>query len=328
MDSQLSRALIERIVRQALRGVEDSPGRSARNLVDMALAFSDGPFQQRFFQAAQRILASEGAYAALLRDAAATVDNERLLTFGLNLGYNGCTAGAETIRSIEAREGFNIPWAIALETDEGRGADIYRDIIAQGKAMGVFVWVLFARGEPMLELAADHGDCAFVLLCRPGDVTDELLARAGELPNLMLGIRWEEDAAVACARARERRLLYSLWTTYGPAEAALDDLLVEAETMHPIFTLLAPEEDCPAAVRAQVYDQVRAIRAAQRCQTVPYELLQDGLAADAVISDGACSAFFDAAGTLHPTPETGPVNLFDRSLQETLRLAFPKHPQR
>ena len=97
--------------------------------------------------------------------------------------------------------------------------------------------------------------------------------------------------------------------------------------MHPIFTLLAPAADCPAAVRASVYDQVRSIRAAQRFQTVPYELLQDGLAADAVISDGACSALFDGAGTLHPTPETGPVSLFDQPLRETLRLAFPKHPQ-
>lgn len=325
MDSQLSRALIERIVRQALRGVEDSPGRSARNLVDMALAFSDGPFQQRFFQAIQRILAREGAYAALLRDAAATVDNERLLTFGLNLGYNGCTAGAETIRAIEAREGFNIPWAIGLETDSSRGTGIYRDIVAQGKAMGVYVWVLFAQGEPMLELAADYGECAFTLLCRPGDVTDELLTRAGELPNLMLGIRLEEGAAAACARARERRLLYSLWTTYGPAGAALEDLLAEAETMHPVLTLLAPTADCPAAVRTAVYDRVAAIRAGQQYQTVPYELLQDGLAADAVISDGACSALFDAAGALHPTPETGPVNLFDHPLGETLRLAFPKH---
>ena len=46
MGNDISRILIETVIRKALRDVKDSPERSTRNLVDMALHFSSGPFQR------------------------------------------------------------------------------------------------------------------------------------------------------------------------------------------------------------------------------------------------------------------------------------------
>lgn len=60
----------------------------------MALHFSDGRFQSRFFRTAQTMLEHEGsAYYALVEDAANIIDPEHLVTFGMNLGYNSCTWG-------------------------------------------------------------------------------------------------------------------------------------------------------------------------------------------------------------------------------------------
>lgn len=48
MENSVSRILIETTVRQTLKGIQEDPERSIRNLVDMALQFSEGRFQNRF----------------------------------------------------------------------------------------------------------------------------------------------------------------------------------------------------------------------------------------------------------------------------------------
>ena len=75
MEDSVSRALIETVVRKALRDIGDSPERSSRNLIDMALTFAEGRFQQTFFQTSQRLLCDgHSAYYNLVRDVVAHVD--------------------------------------------------------------------------------------------------------------------------------------------------------------------------------------------------------------------------------------------------------------
>lgn len=50
MENNMSRILIETTVRQTLKGIKENPKRSIRNLVDMALHFSQGRFQSHFFK--------------------------------------------------------------------------------------------------------------------------------------------------------------------------------------------------------------------------------------------------------------------------------------
>ena len=108
MERKASRIIIETLVRKALRDIKDSPERSMRNLVDMALHFSQGRFQQRFFTAAQTMLQNEqSAYYDMVQDLVNHVDPERILRFGMDLGYNSCTYGANTIRCLEEKEKCN-----------------------------------------------------------------------------------------------------------------------------------------------------------------------------------------------------------------------------
>lgn len=107
MENNMSRILIETVVRRTLKDMKENPERSIRNLVDMALHFSEGRFQKNFFQAAQTMLKNENSpYYALLRNISSSVDTERLVTFGMNLGYNSCTLGAKksgkTSRNLDA----------------------------------------------------------------------------------------------------------------------------------------------------------------------------------------------------------------------------------
>lgn len=99
MENSMSRFITGSVVKRTLKDIKDNPERSIRNLVDMALQFSGGRFQQDFFTTAQTMLQNENsAYYRLVRDIVSHADTDRLYTFGMNLGYNGCTAGAQRIR--------------------------------------------------------------------------------------------------------------------------------------------------------------------------------------------------------------------------------------
>jgi len=335
MDNDFSRALIEGIVRRSLRNMKDSPERSIRNLIDMALNFSEGQFQRSFFESMQNTLRNEkGAYYGLIRDMAVTIDPDRLLSFGMNLGYNSCTMGAHTIREIEGREGYNIPWSIALELD-GTGyaqhTDAYHDLIKQGKALGVFTWLLISAGQPVefLDLIKTNSDCAFLLFCKPEEITQSFLDEVQSIHNLMFVVRCEPEAVQACDHLREREYLYSIYIPYRSEEASSivnEDILSTAENLHPVFTFFTPGEPSCEEQQKAVYQQVLQVRASQQYQTILIDLIYDNRAIDGVISDDSCEVEFRKDGTLYAPDTTGrsALSLFEQPLENILRCAFPK----
>lgn len=337
MEDSVSRALIETVVRKALRDIGDSPERSSRNLIDMALTFAEGRFQQTFFQTAQRLLCDgHSAYYNLVRDVVAHVDAERLVTFGMNVGYNSCTWGARIIRENEAALHFDIPWSLLLEIDGDRFAErdsAYRTLVEQGKALGIYMWMLFAGDAPdqVLPLAAEQDDCAFVLFCAPESVSDSFLDEAQVLNNLMLVVRAGDGAADVCARLRNRKLLYSLYVPYGDDEADEvlgDGLLCAVQPLHPVFMAFVPKPSCSVEARRRVHEHVVQERMAMKCSTVLWELVQDGLFVDRIISENACSAAIDAQGNFYALSgeqEKMNGNLFEEALKDVLCRAFPKN---
>ena len=336
MQDSVSRALIETVVRRALRDIGDSPERSSRNLIDMALTFAEGRFQQTFFQTAQRLLCDEhSAYYTLVRDVVAHVDSERLVSFGMNVGYNSCTWGARMIRENEVALNFDIPWSLLLEIDGERFAEreaAYRSMIEQGKMLGIYMWMLFAGDAPgrVLSLAAEHDDCAFALFCAPESVSEAFLDEAQALNNLMIVVRDGDDAADVCARLRGRKLLYSLYVPYGDGDADEilgDELLCAVQPLHPVFTAFVPKRGCSAEASRRVHQHVIRERMALKCNTVLWELVQDGMYVDQIISENACSAAVDAQGdfyALSAGKKEAMGNLFEESLKDVLCHAFPK----
>lgn len=125
----------------------------------------------------------KSAYYPLIKDVVSHVDEERLVTFGMNLGYNGCTRGAKTIRQIEQEEGFNIPWALSFSLNPAQIENgCYSSVIHQGTELGIYVYLMEDSDpvEQSLALTAEHPDCAFVLFVRPQQITDAFGAAAGK----------------------------------------------------------------------------------------------------------------------------------------------------
>lgn len=120
MKNDVSRIIIETLVKKYLKDIKDSLERSTRNLIDMALNFSDGRFQKAFFATAQTMLRNEqSSYYGLVKNVSAHVDNEKILRFGMNLGYNSCTLGAAQIRKEEETCGYKHPVFTALVAAPG-----------------------------------------------------------------------------------------------------------------------------------------------------------------------------------------------------------------
>lgn len=337
MENTMSRLLIEATVRQTLKSVQEDPKRSVRNLIDMALQFAEGRFQKDFFEVTHTMLENENsAYYALVQDAVAHIDTEHLVRFGMNLGYNSCTWGAERIRCSEEALGFNIPWTVLFSVD-GKGAanqlKNYEKAIEEGERLGIYCWMFFCCGaDPMdlLPLVQKHPDSVFFFFCPSEKVTDRLVEEASLLYNLMLVPRFDDSLDEACGRLREARLPYSVWTLYGREDAPhieSGEVFDTLQHLHPIFTALVPNPDCPPETRAAAYQAAVKMRNEQIYQTMPWDIYYDTCRLDQIISDDFCWVCFDEVGKLY-FPGFGPKNpagnLFGDGLAAVLRQTYPK----
>lgn len=307
MENSMSRILTEAVVKKALKDIKDSPERGIRNLVDMALQFSEGRFQKSFFSIAQTMLQNENsAYYELVRNVVSYTDTDRLYTFGMNLGYNGCTVGAQHIREHEKNLNCNIPWTIAFQMNEKHfeaNKQKYHDAIREGETLGVYVWMLFAMEHPEITLsfAQDHTDSAFCIFCQAKDLTPTFLDEVSKLYNVMLVVRYEESSFEICNTLRQRGLLYSIWYQYGQKDTETiinGDLFNSVQQFTPVFTALLPEYHCPEAIQDLVYKTVKQARNEQTYCTLLWELQGDNNLIDTIISDDACSVYFDENGDL------------------------------
>ena len=300
--------------------------RNIRNLVDMALYFSEGRFQKNFFQAAQTMLKNESSsYYALLRNITSSVDIEHLVTFGMNLGYNSCTLGAKKIRDYEQQYGCSIPWTVVFQTDSvqiSKHYSKYHTAIFDGEKLGIYTWMLFSQSKPqnLLPLILKHPESAFFLFCVPGDIDDTFLDSILGVKNLMLVIRYEETAETLYARMQNSGLLYSAYYPYSQKDTASiinGDLFGRIQQVHPAFTVLLAQPGCSISIQNAVHQAVEQARNSQRYQTIPWEFYFDNRLINQFISDDACSVWFDPFGNLHSqTEQNGKTkcNLFDAGL--------------
>jgi len=333
MGENLSKIMIRTILNRGLREMQDDPDRSIRKLVDMAATFAIGPFQKQFFRTAQQMLEVESSgYYRLVRNLVHNTAQERLITFGMNIGYNGCTVGAGRIRRLEEKEGFNIPWSLSLEIYADAFAQReswYRSLIAQGEELGIFCWVLFPDREPerLLDIIRDNPDSSFAIISPEGTDIRQLIEEGSDCKNLMVAIPYDDFADCACDMLKESGMLYSLYFRYN-ADSAMDItegvLFEQMECLDPAFCAMIPERNCPENIQEQVHQAVMTGRMSQKYHTVLWEYFRDSMLVDGVISEEACWVGLDGDGNFHGRYPHGCVTVpfqQEESLKELLRSA-------
>lgn len=330
----ITKILVETTLRKTLKDIKDSPKRSFRNLIDMGLDFAKGRFQKPFLEAVQQMLKNEHSpYYNLISDVVYNVNHERLITFGMNVGYNGCTKGAKKIREIESKEHYNIPWSVSLKIDGKNYLDNeekYISVIEQGKVLGIYTWLIFAdwNVKSILSLAKKHSDCAFAFFCDEADIDENLMDEAENLYNVMFVVRYNEEMINTVSLLREREMLYSVYIPYNDdnvTEITDNDYFEGIENLHPAITALTPTFNCSVQAREKAYEYVINIRKNQELQTILWDTLSDSKFIDSVISENACTAIFNENGNL-VSFDTGKVdeeyNIFNMGLIDIFKTSF------
>lgn len=333
MTAKTSRIIIKTFVRTALKDADESPERCTRNLVDMALHFSKGRFQQEFFEMARAMLNNDNSpYYPLIEDTLRHMDKEKLIEFGMNLGYNGCTQGAHIVRKIKRTENINVPWLFFLNIDSSY-ADLrsrYQAIFDQGKELGIYVYCLYTDGNPekLLPLIEHNPDCAMILLCNSAAVTEDFAKAAESLNNMLIGVAYDDNTDTACLVLRDHRLLYSIYRMYTDTES--NEILSGsyarfAEEMHCPFVAVLADPGCSASVRENVYKAVVGARVAQKYRTIPIDLFYDIERIGNIISPPSSIIGFKPDGSIYNIGSDGnPLehNIFNESLRDILKESF------
>lgn len=337
MQRDMNKVLIESMLKKSTKNMQSSPGRTARNLVDLAVNFSKGRFQRQFLCDLQTMLQNqESQYYRLLTDAISNVDMDLMIKFGMNLGYNGCTKGAETIRKIEAEKGFNVPWSLMLTINSEKLAaepEVFSRILQQGVSLGIHAyWISYRIGNPedLVALLEGQPDCAFVIFLHGHQLTDDFLKHIKESRNAVISVYNDEEAPQACVKLRQQRLLYGVqqrYTEQDREKILSGEWISGVVPLHPQFAFLSADTDCGAETRKEIYQYVASVRQRQEYPVLFMDALTDSWMIDNIISDDAYVVGFEHNGnvrTYNGEIKEKAFNIFEHSLEDILRVAAKK----
>ena len=336
MERDLTRTLVESTVRRTLKNIQESPERAIRNFIDLGLEFSNGRFQTRLMKITQEMLHNQNsAYYTLVKNLAASVDPEIITTFGVNLGYDGCTKGAKTIREMESKRHFNIPWSLSLLINADKletEPDFYPSLLQQGVSLGIHTYLLFVLNHPekVIPFLRERQDCAFILFLHGSQMKGSFLREMDGVHNAMISVYVDQDMPEACQALRDSRMLYAVHQRYTEAdkEQILSGKWLTLVLPHrPTVAILRADPACSSETQEKIYDYIVSVRDGQQYPVLFMDTKQDILKIDRIISDGECLVGFNADGTTR-THEGNrcedSCNIFHHSLEEILQAATPK----
>lgn len=332
----LARTIIETMIRKFFRDMENDPDRSIRNIIDLAINFSKGRFQKEFFQVLQEMLSNEqSAYYELVRNVVADNDHERLLTFGMNVGFQACTIGACTIRENEDKWNFNIPWTYHLMYGtEGLPCEFMDKIITEGKELGTYIYMLSLKGQICAchaELLQQHKDCAFVIFVSPEEMLGEPVNILKELDNLLILVKNEPELMDETAdELRKHHFFFGIYECFKKGwqgQILSSDRLEQIAELRVPFYVLVPEDPYDFSEDDVLHEQVAHIRTQQEYPFVVLDYISDIQKIDRIISNDSCAVSFDSEGCVHT--DTGKwvgdiYNIQSRSLYEILETVTKK----
>ncbi len=337
MKNDVSRIMIESVVKKAIKDIKENPRRNIRNLVDMAVQFSPKGQQSGFFSAAQAMLKNENSpYYDMIYKNISLSEEQRILNFGMNVGYNGLFMGADEIRKNERKYGFHIPWIISLEISKDSWSENKQniiDLIAQGRQLGIYNWILFVDDEifDIGDIAGLYSDCAFFLFIEGDRISPRLVDCIYEYKNIMPVCSFDEDNTSVYQEMRRQGILFSIYIRYGQCDIQSiinGEMIFPVLQHYPVFTVLVADGDCPQVIRKLAYNEAEQSRIKQKYCTVLWELDCNNRKIDAIVSKSAQGVYFDKNGNLqmwHGTAHKSVFNVFEKGLKTVLKENFAEN---
>lgn len=287
-----------------------------------------------------------------------------------NLVINATIIGGPKQDRIKAENDCNIPWAILMDPTsacnlkcEGCWAAEYGnrlnmtyetmdDIIKQGKALGVFMY-LFSGGEPLvrkkdiIRLCEKHNDCMFMAFTNSvlidEQFADEMLRVKNFVPTISIeGFEAETDARRgsgtynatinAMEILKRKKLLFGISCCYTRnntgvigSEEYFDDMIARGAKFAWFFTYIpvgadaVPELMVTAEQRKFMYDRIRAYRSTKSLFTLDF--WNDGEYINGCVAGGRYYVHINANGDIEPCAfiHYSDSNIYEKTLMEALK---------
>ncbi|MFA9424198.1 MAG: hypothetical protein ACERLG_11505, partial [Sedimentibacter sp.] len=194
----LTYAIIKTAVENGVRYIQDNPKRGVRNLLDLGEYFAEGRFQKDFFELAHEILTNEeSCYYNIIENMVKNTNHETITDYGINIGYNSLTYGANIIREHEKKYGRSVPWVIVLDFETTYNVQLLKNAISKliedSKKIGIYSYMILlnkniAMLDEAIEVIGEKKDCAFMIFINPKIIDDDIAKRLGNLTNLCINI--------------------------------------------------------------------------------------------------------------------------------------------
>lgn len=327
----MAQHLLQTTISRSLRDINDGPKRAIRNLVELGENFSVGRSQLDFFKTIHSMLKSENsAYYTLWETLTRETDHDSLKTFGINVGYNGCTTGVKALRELSKKHCCGIPSVLTVMYDGSKmdknGVD---NIVRQGETLGIFTYIISHHGGELEALApvfGGHSDSGFVILANGSSLCDQTVFSLTKHKNVMLSVSADESSfEEVCKGLRAQHILFCVHTKYDDVKS--DEILSGSwvEKVEPFVSTLAlliPDDEVSESTIAKVGAFAYSCRMEMRYPLILMDYRLDVAEMNRAISRNKCSATFDTDGQL--ITESGKtldacLNIVNCSLLEIFR---------
>ena len=306
MHQKLTRTMLDIAIDKGLKEIRTKSKRGIRNLVDLGAHFAKGRFQEYFYQIAQNMLENEdSSYYDLVFNTVNNVDNNILKTFGINIGLNSWTYGANTIREKENCYEYNTPWAIIFDFTiptaiSLNSSDILKSI-SDGKDMGIFSYIAFINDntslkENLFEAFEKNPDCAFILFADPNNLDINDILKIKNLKNILISINMEEmkenqELLSTVELLIENKCLYGIHSIYDDKDTETilnNEWINKIVNLTSTFAFLIHSKNCKKENIAKVSSYIQDMKTNQKYPTFLIDLYEDMSYVSKIISSKSC----------------------------------------
>ena len=149
LDYNATRSFTMTLAHRAVGDIRRGGFRQLRNYVDMCASLAKRPQQKDFFAYAQKALQrTDSCYYSLVHNLLDTVDEDRLCTVGVNMGFGGLIYGASEMKKQADVDGQLFSWITAARC----GDPSLPALVAEAEKKNSFVWVLDATESDLVVL--------------------------------------------------------------------------------------------------------------------------------------------------------------------------------
>lgn len=142
MDYNSTRSFTMTLAHRAVGDIRRGGFRQLRNYVDMCATLAKKQQQKDFFAYAQKALQrTDSCYYSLIHRLLDSVDEDRICTVGVNMGFGGLIYGASELKKQADLEGQPIAWITAARCGDER----LSELVPKAAGHGSFVWLLERR---------------------------------------------------------------------------------------------------------------------------------------------------------------------------------------